>query len=293
MKRAKYYRLLLCVVVSALLPSQALADVPAISGETIVVMPLAKKADLVIENISFTPKTAAYTPIKLAVTIKNRGNESVPRKVSLHASITSVDYQNNEVPGTHVTLFRGGSADVMNLRPNEQSTIYSEPFTLTRGGRHKIWIVIDMENRLSESQENKSNNYYSQIRNITLLRPDLVVCFKQHNNSPPHAKSVYPVRVKNIGSAVSPKSDLRFRIQKKGVKHYTIPPLAPGQEHGIQRSVYWASRRTSNFSLRADSREEVREANENNNLIEGTICTDHYCLGNTQTICSDAISPGN
>jgi subtilase family serine protease len=268
---------ILCVLISGILPS-AYAATPA---------------DLVVTKVSIMPIQPEMKNdlARISVTVKNVGGTKPSRKTSLSMSVWSVNSSGQRVVGrtSLPNLIPWYTNNIPRLDPDQKITL-SKTHTFNFGGRHKVEGVIITEG-LSAGEEISNNNQYERIFSVKSLRPDLVVCFKKNNKSPPHAKSTYPVRVRNIGKATAAPSDLRFRIQKKGVKHYKIPALEPGQSHSIQRSVYWASRRVSNFSLHIDSKNQVAEMNEGNNTIEGTICTQKYCAtpANSITACSDTI----
>ena len=253
----------------------------------------ATPADLVVTRVSITPSQPEMKNdlARISITVENIGGTKPSRNTSLTMSVWSVDTNGQPLSGrTRLpNLIPWYTNNIPRLEPRQRITL-SKTLTFNFGGRHKVEGIIITEG-LSAGEEISTNNQYNRIFSVKSLRPDLVVCFKKNNKSPPHAKSTYPVRVRNIGKATAAPSDLRFRIQKKGVKHYKIPALAPGQSHNIQRSVYWASRRVSNFSIHIDSKNQVAEMNEGNNTIEGTICTQKYCASpaNSITACSDTI----
>jgi hypothetical protein len=127
--------------------------------------------------------------------------------------------------------------------------------------------------------------------------PDLVVCFKKINLSKTASYSYYPPRIKNIGNALSRPANLRFWIEDKGVKNYTVPSLPIGGEHSIQREVWWFQKGVRRFTLWVDNNNEVEEGEgESNNTIAGLICVsalgfhsfDSQGCVNSETLCSDA-----
>ncbi|MCD4741559.1 MAG: hypothetical protein K8R67_03610 [Desulfobacteraceae bacterium] len=121
---------------------------------------------------------------------------------------------------------------------------------------------------------------------------DLVVCFIKyiyHKN--PHRFRYYEVKVKNIGDLPSDSSNLKFYIEKKGVKHYGIPPLSPGKEHSITRKVYWAKKGIRKFKLEVNSSgnnryRAVREKSLNN-VLKGKIYIKKNPPGPKTFQCSD------
>ncbi len=111
--------------------------------------------------------------------------------------------------------------------------------------------------------------------NIMTIRyepePDLVVCFTKqiHHN---HASRSYTYRpvVKNIGKTTSGPSILRFYIQGKGGKNYSIPSLNVGEEYSIKREIYWVVKGSRSFQLTVDKNADVDESGgELNNILKG------------------------
>ncbi len=160
-------------------------------------------------------------------------------------------------------------------------------YYLKQAGHYLNVLKLDYKNTLSET--NEGNNRKALSYKVNPL-PDLVVCFKKYMKVNVPGKSWFPVKVKNKGDAPSKPSRLRFWIQKRGVKHYNIPKLAPGQEYGIQRSEYWTFKGSTNFSLRIDDNNLVLEVNDNNNKIEGIIYRGGKYGFNSKTACSDQIN---
>lgn len=292
MRLSKRVRFQLCSSMIAGLVTYAQAGPASSQPVAIERMNRAMPADLKVVQVIIAPTQPVMKRdlARISVVVKNVGGMTPSRACSLSMSVWSVNNNGERVAGrtSLPNLIPWYTNNIPRLNPGQEVTI-SKTLTFDFGGRHKVDGAIITEG-LSAGEENGQNNLYSKIFSVTALRPDLVVCFKKYNKSPAHATSWYPVRVRNIGQASSPPCDLRFWIEKKGVKHYQIPALAPGQEHSIQRSVYWASQRVSDFSLRVDSKDEVAEMSETNNTIEGTICTNKYCANNNSvTACSDTI----
>lgn len=251
-----------------------------------------EKADLKIIRIDILPGTPLVNggEAMIRMTVKNIGGQRPSKKSSLNAGLWSVNQNGARVNGTNIPmLFSSYSLNIPRLAPNERIRLIGR-HTFRHAGRHKVEAWINTED-FAVGEEVSGNNFSEKTFRVKAALPDLVVCFKKNNKVPAHRRSTFPVKIRNIGKAVSVPCDLRFWIEKKGIKHYPIPALAPGGTHNIQRSVYWASRRTSKFSLRIDSRDQVSEMDENNNNIQGTICTETYCPApaNSRTECSNVI----
>lgn len=250
----------------------------------------AQKADLRVTKIEIIPGNpqANGPEAKIRMTVKNVGDLTPSKRSSLNGGIWSVDQSGNRRSGTNVPmLFSSYSMNIPRLAPSQHIQLTGK-HTFQHTGRHRVEAWINTEG-FAVGEEEASNNFSQRNFSVKASLADLVVCFKKNNKVPAHRKSTFPVKVRNIGQAPSKPCDLRFWIKKKGVKHYKIPALLPGEEYGIQRSVYIASKSIKRFSLNIDSKQEVREMNENNNIIQGTICTEKYCPvpENSQTKCSN------
>jgi len=248
------------------------------------------KADLKIIRIDILPGNPLVNggEAMIRMTVKNTGGQRPSKKSSLNAGLWSVNQNGTRINGTRIPmLFSSYSLNIPKLEPNEQIRLIGR-HTFQHAGKHKVEAWINTEG-FAAGEEVSGNNFTEKMFSVKASLSDLVVCFKKNNKVSAHRKSTFPVTIRNIGNETSTPCDLRFWIEKKGIKHYTIPALAPGKAHSIQRKVYFASKRTSRVSLSIDSKKQVREMNENNNIIQGTICTEKYCLtpANSPTKCSN------
>ena len=269
-----------------------LAPVAAMPGLLAVGRTRRGQADLKVRRVKITPNQPTKGgPARIEVTVRNYGVIKPSKACSLSMSVWSVN--NN---GQHVAnrtslpnLIPWYTNNIPRLDPGQEVTI-TKDVTFQFSGRHKVEGVIITEG-LGAGEENGQNNTYYMIFPVKALLPDLVVCFKKYNKSPAHATSTYPVEIRNIGKAPSAPCELRFWIRHKGVRHYGVSSIPPGGKRSVQRDVYWASKRISAFSLRIDWKGQVAEMSEDNNTIEGEICTAKYCNGggNSVTACSDTI----
>ena len=251
-----------------------------------------QKADLAITQIAILPGTPLQNggEAMIRVTVENIGNVAPSKNSSLNAGIWSVSQNGTRVNGTNIPmLFSSYSLNIPKLDPGKKIR-FIKKHRFQYAGRHRVEAWINTDGFVAGEEVN-TNNFSQKYFNVIPKLPDLVVCSKTYIKSPPHAKSRYRVTVRNIGNATSASCNLRFRIQKKGIKHFKIPELAPGKTHTVSRSVYWASRRNSNFSLHIDSKDQVREMNANdNNILKGVICTQKYCRSiDTNNTCSNVL----
>ena len=275
-----------------LLKNQFLKEIIPLLSACFFLFPhsISARADLKIIRIDILPANPSVNggEAMIRMTVKNTGTQTPSRKSSLNAGIWSVNQDGARVNGTSVPmLFSSYSLNIPRLAPNEKIRLIGRHI-FQHTGRHKVEAWINTEG-FAAGEEVSGNNFIEKRFSVKASLPDLVVCFKKNSQVPPHRRSTFPVTIRNIGKSTSTPCDLRFWIEKKGIKHYTIPALAPGETHNIQRSVYLASRRIFKLSLRIDSKEKVREMHENNNIIQGTICTNYYCTSkaNSRTECSN------
>lgn len=213
-------------------------------------------ADLKVVSVRIEPgEPEQYgKPAKFAVRVQNIGYVATLNKCSLNMSVWSVKYNNHElVPGkTHFhNVIRHDANNIPKLEPGETITIYKRlPSTFRFFGWHMVFGYINAAG-IQIGNEIQDNNRYEKVFHVTPPPPpDLVICSKMGIVSPIHAKSWYPVRIRNIGAGRSPSCKLSFWIEDKGTKTYTIPPLQTGEEYSKTRSVHWAKSGARDFQIR-------------------------------------------
>ncbi|MCP4180545.1 MAG: hypothetical protein GY756_22510 [bacterium] len=149
-------------------------------------------------------------------------------------------------------------------------------YTLPQYGIYRNTLTLDAKKDLHSNnpqishETNLSNNVKYITYGVNPL-PDLVVITKQYQHVKVPKKSTIVVKVKNIGDTPSPKSKLRFWIEKKGVKIYTIPSLKPGKIFVVKRKEYWGTSGKRKFSAHIDYNNIVKEKKDNNNKLSGSI----------------------
>ncbi len=259
---------------------------------------ISAKADLIITKIIILPiyPSVSGGETKIRITVKNRGDKTPSKPSSLNGGIWSVSQNGAKINGTNVPyLFSSYSLNIPRLAPNKTIKLTAK-HTFRYSGRHRVEAYITTEG-FRAGEEVPGNNFSDKIFNVYASLPDLVVCFPKRIQLPHHRRSSLTVKIRNIGQVASAPCDLRFWIEKKGIKHYKIPTLQPGQVYPpsgkeatiLNRVVYFGKKRIHKFSLRIDSKYQVPEKYENNNIIQGTICTETYCLtpANTPRKCSN------
>ncbi len=149
-------------------------------------------------------------------------------------------------------------------------------YTLPRSGVYTNTLEADSGSQVGEA--NEANNSKSKSYRAGGL-PDLVVCYYKQVRvliqvvalSVKNYQSGVEVFVKNIGEERSAPARLRFWIEERGVKYYSVPGLAAGQQHRIFRAEKWHTTGTRKYSVIIDDDKKVLESNEDNNKGEGTI----------------------
>lgn len=158
---------------------------------------------------------------------------------------------------------------------------------------YKFFVTVLDENGNGPSMSNFDSYPGNNKTSITVGGyNDLVICFKKYvYHKQPHRFRYYDVKVKNIGNLPSDYSDLKFYIEKKGTKTYSIPPLQPGEDHSITRKVYWGKKGTKKFKLEVKSTGnlEARALREHlfNNIFKGKIYIKKDPPGPGTILCSD------
>lgn len=228
----------------------------------------------------------------IRVLVKNIGDQVPSQKTSLSMAIWSVNSAGERISGktSLPTFMPPYQNNISKLDPDHAISI-SRSYTFQHSGRHKIETVINTES-LAFGEEQSQNNLYHQYFSVRAPRPDLVVCSLKEHSVPPHIKSGFRATVINIGDKISAPCDLRFWIEKKGIKHYTIPALVPEEKYEVKRSVYFAMKGWRRFSLRIDSRDQIVEDErdgEDNNFFQGKIHIHKYAP--TQEVECSVVAP--
>ncbi len=241
------------------------------------------QVDLKVMKVKISPNkpNVKKEEATIRVLVKNIGDQKPSQKTSLSMAIWSVNSAGDRLSGkTSLPTFIPPYQNNISRLDPEHSISISKSYTFQHTGRHKIEIVINTES-LAAGEAQSQNNIYHQYFSVIAPRSDLVVCSRKEHSVPPHIKSGFRATVINIGDKISAPCDLRFWIEKKGIKHYTIPALVPEEKYEVKRSVYFAMKGWRRFSLRIDSRDEIIENEidgEDNNLFQGKIHIHKYAV---------------
>lgn len=149
-----------------------------------------------------------------------------------------------------------------------QKANFEKAFRIHKPGTYTITLVLDPDNSVDEANENNNSTTWSF--NASPL-PDLIVYIDNAKRPPVGREREIRMVVKNIGSVETTTYGnwkLRSYVKQKGVKHYDIPPLAPGETHIIKRKHRWGTAGTKKINARISS--SRTEINENNNFVEGS-----------------------
>ncbi len=211
-----------------------------------------------------------YNRLAIGVWIKNNTmNYSVPEK---RIAMTEVDPTG--------TLRTAGNAAVWYtfIWPEASNAISNGIPLFNPGQSYLVTVFIGLipSSGTGLNAEAPDSNPTNNIMTIHYVpEPDLVVCFPKqiHHN---HASRRYTYRpvVKNIGKVASGPSILRFYIQGKGGKNYSIPSLEVNEEYPIKREIYWVVKGSRSFQLTVDKSDDVDEpgpGGESNNILKGKI----------------------
>lgn len=209
-----------------------------------------------------------YNRLAIGVWVKNNTmNYSVPEK---RIAMTEVD-----TTGTLRTA--GNSAVWYTFTWPKASNAISNGIPLFNPGQSylvTVFLGLIPSSGTGLNAEAPDSNPTNNIMTIHYEpEPDLVVCFpKQTHHNHTSRKYTYRPVVKNIGKTTSGPSILRFYIQGKGGKNYSIPSLKINEEYSIKREIYWVVKGSRSFQLTVDKNDDVDESGgESNNILKGKI----------------------
>ncbi len=149
-----------------------------------------------------------------------------------------------------------------------QAYDFLKEFRVRKPGNYTITFIMDEANAVDELYE---NNNEKDITFPVHGLPDLIVCMSNGKRPPVGRSREIRMVVKNIGSgSTNPDTGIKLRsyVKAKGVKHYDIPPLAPGATHTIKRNHSWGLAGTKSLSARIIYTDT--EVKTNNNEVQGS-----------------------
>lgn len=179
-----------------------------------------------------------------------------------------------ESVGIQFKVYGLGGAELLNEKKkldftNSTTHRFKREYRVPLWGLYRNELIIDTKGVVLERDE--GNN-----KEVTLYavdpKPDLQVYVN------PDIPAVYKFKrrgirayVKNVGSRVSPQSELRFWISKKGGKSYTVPKLQPGKTWSVMREPKWAIGGAKGFKVTVYPGNEIEELSKKNNMYEGSV----------------------
>ena len=157
----------------------------------------------------------------------------------------------------------------MNVTLNRnQGVTFAANFKVPKAGNYKCEFSLDPADMIAElDNSNNRKNWTFGVHGS----PDLIVCIDNDKRPPVGGKRNIRAVVKNIGSSnVSGNSTttLRFYVKQKGSKTYTIPALAAGASHTINRRHAWGRSGTKKISAKISHNRN--ESNRSNNHVQGS-----------------------
>jgi len=149
-----------------------------------------------------------------------------------------------------------------------QGVTFVQRFPVPKAGNYKTTFAVDPANMIAELDDhNNSKDWTFGVLGL----PDLMVCIDNGKRPPVGGKRDIHAMVRNIGSASTSGMGhitLRFSVEKKGTRTYSIPPLAPGQSHTVNRRYSWSLSGTKHLSARVSY--DKSETDRRNNEVSGS-----------------------
>lgn len=167
-----------------------------------------------------------------------------------------------------------GGAELLNVKQtldfnNSTTAWFNRKYSVPQWGLYRNELIIDPVNVARE--RNEENNKVVTLYAVD-PKPDLQVYVDPDIPAVDKLKRRgIRVYVKNVGSRVSPESELRFWIAKKGGKTYTVPKLQPGKTWSVMREPKWALGGAKAFKVTVDPGGHLDELYKNNNMYEDSV----------------------
>ncbi|HIH75540.1 MAG TPA: PGF-pre-PGF domain-containing protein [Methanosarcina sp.] len=216
--------------------------------------------DLIIEDL--IPESAegeVGKPLNFTLKVKNQGivpSEEV--RAQYYINGTAPSQASIYIPA----LSEGTGADV--------------PFSLIpdREGQMEVRVLIDSETLVYEL--NESNNDFTKIVDVKIIRPDLIIESLSLNPESPQTGDniTFTVSIKNKGLKDSARNELSYYINGTNSTHsnkISIPAIAVGETAKVP--FYWTPKEEGSLNIRlvADSGNTILEDDETNNELTKTV----------------------
>jgi subtilase family serine protease len=159
------------------------------------------------------------------------------------------------------------SKNISDINPQTTKTVIFKHNNVIFG-EYMFTAWVDPNNKVKEYNERnneKIGNNMPVIGNL-LLKPDLMVTLYSPDASRHiRRKVLLRGKVSNVGKKESPPCYLTLKCGGKKDKTIKVPGLAKGQSYKFEFKHRWSTRGDRKCEVRADSKNNVDELNENNN----------------------------
>jgi hypothetical protein len=208
------------------------------------------------------PQLSSITPLtrwrqKFEMNIWNRGT-----KVVQNPTIKiEIDRPGNQPTTNFTTTFN----ETINI--NERK-LFSKGLKMREPGNYTITTILDPNDLIDEADE--TNNSHTISLDVPPV-PELIVYISNGKRPPVGREREIRIVVKNVGTGEThPNTSFQIRsyVKQKGVKHYDIPQLDPGETFTIKRKHKWGLSGTK--SLNAKILYAGREMDAENNFVESS-----------------------
>ncbi len=223
--------------------------------------------DLVADQMEVSEPRIAGKPFTVTVNIINAGRAVAPPFEVLL-----------EVDGQAISMQRHDER-----LDRDASTQHTFTHTIAQPGLHRIAVIVDPQNRITERSE--ANNRIEQQLNWQappegsprmnkplepVAPPDLAV--DQLSAAPRIATELTTVRfrVTNQGGPMHAASLAAIQLNGEWLNiAWEIPPMQPGESRELQGQIIIAEPGEHTLTIVADPENTLRETDEQNNIVEG------------------------
>ncbi len=193
---------------------------------------------------------------------------------------------------TTMRVFMGQTnTDTWVIKPIKPGRFRYKTKQVTPEGVGYIAFAADVDHANNIGDSKRANNY-AKYRMI-VKGPDLVTCFRDSTRPTLATNETIKAYVKNIGTVRSTPCKLNFYMKSHGTAKINVPALNPGEVFETSRSKKWFTVGNKAIRLTIDSENAVKEENEKNNYVEGSIkvitafgtkyAVTHYICSNGRT----------